>query len=191
VAEQAAWACATAASLLPPLGQRWEHTLGVAERASEFSDLLSLSDLDLLVSAAYLHDIGYAAGPAATGFHPLDGARLLRRVGRERLACLVAHHSGARVEAEERGLLEALERFPEERSLLADALTYCDLTTDAGGAPISVSARLDEIAARYGAHDPVGRAIRRSRGRLVLCAESVERARESVISRSRGRPRAR
>jgi hypothetical protein len=41
-------------------------------------------------------------------------ARFLRAQGQERLACLVAHHSGARLEAEERGLVEELAAFPVE-----------------------------------------------------------------------------
>jgi hypothetical protein len=34
-----------------------------------------------MVMAAWLHDIGYAPELAVTGFHPLDGARFLRRAG--------------------------------------------------------------------------------------------------------------
>jgi hypothetical protein len=183
VAEQVAWARDIAASLLAPLVQRWAHTLGVVERAQGFRPTLSASELDVLVAAAYLHDIGYAPGLVRTGFHPLDGASFLRAHGRERLACLVAHHSGARAEAEERGLLEALERCPEERSLVANALTYCDLRTDAAGAPISVSARLGNIVARYGEHHPVGRAIGRSRQELIERSFVVER---ELRSRCRG-----
>jgi HD superfamily phosphodiesterase len=186
--EQVAWARETAASLLEPLGQRWAHTLGVVDGAHGFSDALSASDFEALVSAAYLHDVGYAPGLVETGFHPLDGALFLRALGFERLACLVAHHSGARAEAEERGLLDELQRFLEERSLVADALTYCDLTTDARGAPISVSARIGDVRARYGARDPVGRAIRRSGDELLGRTDAIERI---LRSRSRGRSRAR
>jgi HD superfamily phosphodiesterase len=174
--------------LLEPLGQRWAHTLGVVERSHGFWDVLSASDFEALVSAAYLHDVGYAPRLVETGFHSLDGALFLRALGLERLAWLVAHHSGARAEAEERGLLAPLERFPEERSLVADALTYCDLTTDAIGAPTSVSARIADIRARYGARDPVGRAIRRSGDELLGRTSTVERL---LRSRSRGRSRAR
>ena len=174
--EQATWARATAAALLASLGVRWMHTLGVVERAHSFAHVLPDAELDVLVAAAYLHDIGYAPALARTGFHPLDGAHFLCHLGRERLARLVAHHSAARVEAQERGLLDQLGAFPEERSAVADALTYCDLTTDADGAPIAVSARLDDIAARYGADDPVGRAIRRSRRELLDRSQGVERS---------------
>jgi HD superfamily phosphodiesterase len=115
--------------------------------ARSFGSVLPAAELEVLMAAAHLHDIGYAPGLARTGLHPLGGARFLRRLGRERLACLVAHHSGARAEAEERGLLDALGQFSEERSPVADALTYCDLTTAADGARIDVSARLAEIVA--------------------------------------------
>jgi putative nucleotidyltransferase with HDIG domain len=52
-----------------------------------------------------LHDIGYAPSLVATGFHPVDGARFLRAQGTpEVVVSLVAHHSGAVFEAEQRGL---------------------------------------------------------------------------------------
>ena len=70
-------------------------------------------DRALLVAAAYLHDIGYAPELEDTGFHPLDGARWLRAHGHERLAGLVAHHSGA-VRGGARGLADALAEFPDE-----------------------------------------------------------------------------
>jgi len=176
VAEQTAWARDTAAALLAPLGLRWAHTLGVAERARTLAGLLPQGDLDVLVAAAYLHDVGYAPALARTGFHPLDGARFLRALGRDRLACLVAHHSGARAEAQERGLLDQLEGFGDERSLVADALAYCDLTTASDGGQIAVSQRLADIAARFSDRDPVGRAIRRSRHELLARVRAVERA---------------
>ena len=94
------------------------------------------------------------------GFHPLDGARWLRAQGQERLACLVAHHSGARFEAEARGLVDALDAFPEERSVVADLLTYCDLTTDSEGRPVTLSARLAGIDSRYACDSDVSRSMR-------------------------------
>ena len=181
--DEVAWARDLAASLLAPLGQRWAHTLGVAQRARAFAHVLSSTELEVLVAAAYVHDVGYAPALARTGFHPVDGAEFLRTLGRERLACLVAHHSGARVEADERGLLEGLEEFTEELSVLGDALTYCDLTTDASGATVSVSARLREIVDRYGRRHPVGRAIERCRDELLDSSRAVE---QMLTSRSRG-----
>jgi hypothetical protein len=52
-----------------------------------------------------------------------------RQQGQERLASLVAHHSGARFEAGERGLVDALAEFEPEDGPLLDALTYADMTT--------------------------------------------------------------
>jgi HD superfamily phosphodiesterase len=121
-ANETSWAHDVAAALLAALGQRWAHTLGVVERAHSFAGALPDSEFDMLLAAAYAHDIGYAPSIARTGFHPLDGAVYLRSLGRERLACLVAHHSGARTEAEERGLATRLDEFVEERSLVADLL---------------------------------------------------------------------
>ncbi|WP_435878530.1 HD domain-containing protein [Streptomyces halstedii] len=59
------------------LPRRWAHTQGVAERATEIGQVLG-KNAGLLVAAATLHDVGYAPQLAATGFHPLDGARFLR-----------------------------------------------------------------------------------------------------------------
>jgi HD superfamily phosphodiesterase len=107
------------------LPQRWAHSQGVAWRATELGDLLG-RDIDVLASAAVLHDVGYAPRLAVTGFHPLDGARFLRDVHRadERLVHLVANHSFALLEAEERGLRTALEaEFPPlSNESLANAL---------------------------------------------------------------------
>ncbi|MEU2875944.1 HD domain-containing protein [Streptomyces sp. NPDC007070] len=95
-------ASALAESLLPRLGNRWPHTQAVAARAQEAVAAVAEADRDLLVAAAWLHDIGYAPELRDTGFHPLDGARYLEALGAS--ARLVAHHSGAVCEAEQRGL---------------------------------------------------------------------------------------
>jgi predicted HD phosphohydrolase len=58
---------------------------------------MSSDEDDVLIAAAYLHNIGYAP-TRADGFHPLDGTVHLRELGVERLAGLVAHHSGAETE---------------------------------------------------------------------------------------------
>jgi HD superfamily phosphodiesterase len=131
----------------------------VAQRANEISTVVTIEDRPTLVAAAYLHDIGYAAELAKTGFHPLDGALWLRAQGLERLASLVAHHSGARFEAASRGYAECLADFSEEQSAVADALTYCDLTTGPNGERTNVASRLNEIEIRYGRESVVGRAI--------------------------------
>jgi hypothetical protein len=138
---------------------------------------VAIDDRPTLVAAAYLHDIGYATELADTGFHPLDGATWLRAQGLERLASLVAYHSGARFEAANRGFAERLAAFSEERSAVSDALTYCDLTTGPNGERITVASRLDEIRTRYGpaslvtqainaAADPLAAAVARTEARM-------------------------
>jgi HD superfamily phosphodiesterase len=128
-----------------------------------------------LIAAAYVHDIGYAPELEDTGFHSLDGARWLRSCGQERLACLVAHHSGARFEAEARGLGEALDAFAEENSVVADLLTYCDLTTDADGRSVTFSARLAAIHRRYARDSEVSRSMRAAAEPLAAVMHRAER----------------
>ena len=63
---------------------------GVAGTAERVAASLALSG-EALVSAAWLHDIGYAPDVVETGFHPLDGARYLAGLGApERVVNLVA-----------------------------------------------------------------------------------------------------
>jgi hypothetical protein len=108
--------------------------VGVVERTRALADVVPPSELDRAGGCRLPERHGYAPALAhTTHFHPLDSARFLRGLGHQRLACLVAHHSYAGVEDEEGELLETLKRFPEERSLVADALAYCDLTIDAAG----------------------------------------------------------
>ena len=167
---QADWAEATARSLLEhPLPRRWAHTQGVAAAARGLAPVLG-ADADLLTAAAWLHDIGYSPAITSTGFHPLDGARHLRDAeGASGTLCrLVAHHSCAVNEAAERGLArELITEFRPARRDLADALTYCDMTTSPDGQRLPVGRRLTEIHARYGPDHLVSRAITRSAPELT------------------------
>ncbi|MEU8891442.1 HD domain-containing protein [Streptomyces sp. NPDC048442] len=173
-----AWAFGLAEDLLAEaLPRRWAHSQGVAERATELAHVLG-TDAELLRAAAVLHDVGYAPSIAATGFHPLDGARHLRVVhgADERLVRLVANHTFALWEAEERGLRGELEaEFPvlEEPSLI-DALVYCDVTTTPDGRPTTSVQRVAEIRGRYGDDSLVGRFIRRAAPELHACVARVE-----------------
>lgn len=155
------WAAEVAERLLEPLGRRWRHVQAVAESARNVAGIFDeRARRDALVAAAYLHDIGYAPELATTGFHPLDGARFVRKSGDLDTACLVAHHTGARNEALLRSLSDELEReFPYDDSLLQRALTYCDLTTGPDGAATDVDSRVAEIVERYGADHVVSRGI--------------------------------
>lgn len=67
--------------LLVELPDRVRHCAGVADRAAELAAAVPPEDRELLVTAAWLHDIGYAEAVVDTGFHPVDGARYLRGRG--------------------------------------------------------------------------------------------------------------
>lgn len=149
------------ASALP---RRWAHVQGVARQAAHTAGRLGYRD-GVLVAAAWLHDIGYAPAVKDTGFHPLDGARYLRRRAVDKqIIRLVAHHSYALLEAAERGLGDPLvSEFPAADPVLADALCHADMTTSPDGERVEAGDRLAEIQARYGPGDPVTRFIDRAR----------------------------
>ncbi|WP_219465677.1 HD domain-containing protein [Nonomuraea rhizosphaerae] len=175
--EQVGWARDLAKKLLErPLPRRWAHSCGVGVRGESLAPILG-RDADLLAAAAWLHDIGYSPELVDTGFHPLDGARYLRDVhgADERLCRLVAHHSYAVFEAEQRGLLDVLEaEFPRERPELLQALTYADMTTSPDGNPLTVSARLEEIPTRYSPEHLVSRSIANATPSIIAAVETVE-----------------
>ena len=154
------WAAEVSAEMLAPLGRRWLHVQAVGARARDISTTLfrSAGEAEMLVAAAYLHDIGYAPELATTGFHPLDGARFVRDSGWPELASLVAQHTGARNEALLRGI-DLLEEFSFEDSMLYRALTFCDLTTGPDGKRTIVDDRVAEIVTRYGRDHVVSRSI--------------------------------
>lgn len=174
--DRRSWARDLARTLLAEqLPRRWAHTRGVGAKAESIAHLAG-EDADLLSCAAWLHDIGYAPALARTGFHPLDGARYLRQLEHveERLCRLVAHHSCAIVEARARGLAgELVAEFAPVDGLLADALTYCDMTTSPYGRPVSVDVRFDEVIARYGDGDPVAESMKEARVRITESARVV------------------
>ncbi|KWW98699.1 Metal dependent phosphohydrolase [Carbonactinospora thermoautotrophica] len=172
----AVWAAELSESLLSSLGDRWRHVQGVARRAVEIADAVPEWDRPVLVAAAWLHDIGYGPAVRCTGFHPLDGARYLESQGVDRrLCCLVAHHSAALVEAEERGLVDELGAFELEDGPVLDALVYADMTTGPQGQRLTFDQRIEEILSRYGEGTVVHRAILRARPVLAGAVERTER----------------
>ncbi|MCE6997306.1 HDIG domain-containing protein [Saccharothrix sp. S26] len=164
-----------AANLLGRTGDRWRHTVAVADRAAELSTTVPTTDRDLLVAAAWLHDIGYAKPTVDTGFHPLDGARHLDRLGwPRRVAALVAHHSGARFVAAVLGLDGPLDTYPREAGPVADALTYADQTVDSRGHRVSIRDRLADMLHRHGPDSPNARAHHVREPHLLAVAQRVE-----------------
>ncbi len=169
------WAAEQAATLLSPLGDRWLHVQGVAEKARSISKAFNGNNVTYLIAAAYLHDIGYAPSLKKTGFHPIDGACYLRSHRKIRLASLVAHHSEAQFEAHLRGLLLELDTFPRQCSSISDALTYCDITTSPTGRAITFQERISDIFNRYGETDIVSQAIHQAIPSLSLAVERTQR----------------
>ena len=159
-----------------PLPRRWAHSEGVVRRADALAPVVG-DDADLLRAAAWLHDVGYSPALVATGFHPLDGARYLRDVehAEPRLCALVAHHSCALIEAEERGMSDVLAAEFPPGDVLTDPLIYCDMTTSPDGDCVTFDQRLAEIVSRYGAGDVVSRAMQRAAPRIRAAIAEVER----------------
>ena len=170
------WAEQLARALLQePLPRRWAHVQGVASRARGLASVLG-ADADLLEAAAWLHDIGYAPGLAVTGLHALDGARYLRDAQHaDAMLCrLVAHHSYAIVEADERGLADVLGlEFEPAPYVLSSVLTCCDMTTSPDGELVPVEKRLAEIHHRYGPGHLVSRSIQRATPMIRRAVEQV------------------
>lgn len=167
-----------AKELLAPLGDRWQHTQGVAARAYELAEAVPDEDRELLIVAAWLHDLGYVPAVVDVGFHPIDGARFLARRGADRRLCaLIAHHSAAAIEAEERGLDAELAEWEREQGPVADALWTADMTTGPHGEPLSFADRLSEIISRYQPESPVARAMTRAR---PLVEGAIERTRHRL-----------
>jgi hypothetical protein len=177
------WAAGCAEELLAPLGDRWAHVQGVVRQAHEIAVILPPEEREVLGAAAYLHDLGYAPALVDTELHALDGARHLRTLGHERLAGLVAYHSGAAGEAELRGLAIELAEFDDEASATSMALTYCDMITGPAGEVVTFEERLAGVEGRYGAEHVVARSLRQARAEVERCIQFVEgRLREVAAS---------
>jgi HD domain len=173
----ASWAEDLAQALLQePLPRRWAHVWGVAARARSLAPVLG-ADADLLQAAAWLHDIGYAPALSLTGLHALDGARHLRDAQHaDAMLCrLVAHHSYAVIELEERGIADILvPEFEPAPYLLSSVLTCCDMTTSPDGELLPAEQRLAEIHHHYGpgrATPMILRAVEQIHGRTARTTE--------------------
>jgi hypothetical protein len=163
-----------AGELLKPLSRRWRHVQGVGVVASLLAQGLSDDEAATLVVSAWLHDVGYAPAIATTWFHPLDGARFLEHEGLPAVVVsLVAYHSGAIYEADERDLSRALSEFTEPPAHLLARLTAADMSTSPDGDPIQARKRIAEILSRYPEGDPVHRAVSSSGPELISTTENV------------------
>lgn len=161
---------------LSDLGDRWAHVQAVGSLAEAL--IVSHHVDEVVASAAWLHDVGYAPTVNRTGFHPVDGATfLLDANAPAELVGLVAHHTGAAYEAEERGLVDALAALPRPSSSNLDLLTFVDLLVGPDGTLTTPDERITEILSRYEIGHPVNRAVTRSQPELLA---SAERARQRL-----------
>lgn len=153
---------------------RRAHSLAVGAKAAGRVELAAAELRGDLMTAATLHDVGYAH--VDTGLHALDGARFLRREGFSPVICrLVLCHTASHVEAEERGIdLAAFEEFTVDADLAQAhrVLWWADLTTGPEGQSVTVETRLAEIQRRYGPENVVTRFIRRAEGELLEAGQS-------------------
>ena len=143
-----------AAALLADDPQRLRHVRTVATVALVVSDVVPPDRLETLLSAAVLHDIGYAPLVRSTGFHPLDGARwLLVRGCPTDVAAAVAHHSEALLQPGAAPFADRYAALPRPDAAVADLLTYADQTTTPDGHRVGVVARVVERWRRTGGGD--------------------------------------
>lgn len=154
---------------------RWAHVQGVAARTQQIAQLIDPAAEHILVSAAWLHDLGHVSTLAHSGFHALDGAEFAAaHTFPATVVELIAHHSGAWSEAIERGMIADLARYPLPPKAFLDILTYADLTIGPAGQPMTARDRLSDILARYPRGDAVHRAIARSAPALIASCDRVK-----------------
>lgn len=174
------------------LPRRFRHTVAVAERAQRLAPrLLAPERAQIVMAAAWLHDIGYAPHLAETGFHPIDGANQVARdavlASCPSLVGLVAHHTGAVFEARERALEVQLEQYPVPDAVELAILSCADLCAGPDGAAVDPADRINEVLARYRSDHPVHRAITQSgpmlvaQSRLILAAADATDAPPQVF----------
>ena len=91
------------------------------------------------------------------------------------LCRLVAHHSCGIVEADERGLADALSvEFEPAPYALSSVLTFCDMTHQPGRRARAGRRRLAEIRERYGPGHVVSRSIQRATPMILGAVEEVQ-----------------
>lgn len=152
--------------VLRDLPARLAHVDAVARRAAAIGPVVVEADVETLVAACWLHDIGYGSDLAGSALHHVRGAAFLKGMGEERLAGLVAYHSAGPEEALLRGIEAELLVYADEASSVSRALTYCDVTTGPYGSVVSLDERVSDVCDRYGAEHVVSRALTRARRRL-------------------------
>jgi hypothetical protein len=146
-------------NFLPSHSPRFQHILGVVRCMK-----LLLPRLDIpnpwkpaLLSACYLHDIGYSPNLRQFQFHPLDGAIFAHEHGFSKpVVAAILFHSCAfeQVQQTRPDLIEVYkinEPLLDKQDLyFIDLVTYCDLHTSSTGQLITFPERVKEVVERYG-----------------------------------------
>ena len=135
----------------------YARTRGVAQQAARLARMTHLprDRRALLLSAAWLHDIGAENGPRVA-------ARSLRAAGHERLSRIVAHRGGGALTASLRGETPLATEFPPPAGADLGLLMLLDValvTTSLSGAPGSPAALVRGIAQVCPPGDPAIRAL--------------------------------
>jgi HD superfamily phosphodiesterase len=133
------------------------HLRGVWHRIASARRLelahLETHRLLTLELAALVHDVGRAIDPADSEPHAFAGARFLDSLGLHDVASLVAHHSGAKLEALDRDMTD-LDVWPDVDRELLLLLNYADRTISSQGESVGLLQRRADIVQRRGADSP-------------------------------------
>ncbi|MFD1721369.1 HD domain-containing protein [Amnibacterium endophyticum] len=130
--------------------QRMAHSAGVAHVVGRTATALALPERDLLVAAAWLHDVGYASPAVRRRVHGVDDAVRAEAAGMPPLVVeLVAHHSCAVLEARRAGVHDVLRRFAPPPAPLMDVLDHADAVVSKQGLPRTSTIRLWEAVHRH------------------------------------------
>lgn len=148
-------------------------TLRVVERAQSFGDVLDRDELNVLLAASYLHDVGYAPDLAEVGSIRSTGpASCARRDTSGSLGSLRTTPRPMRRPrnaASRTSWISSRRRTPSRPS--ADVLRPDD---GPNWREVGVSARLVELGARLGDDDPTVPAVRREATRLAAVVDEME-----------------
>lgn len=160
-----------AATVLAGDPGRLRHVRSAAAVALLVSEAVAPARVDLLLSAAVLHDIGYADGVRDTGFHPLDGADWLAARGAPaELTALVAHHSESAMLPAAQRWVERFRRHGRPDPVVADVVTYADQTAAPDGRRVSPIDRIAERRRRRPPGDAAAAAVERRRTERLVHA---------------------
>jgi hypothetical protein len=176
-----------ARTLLADDQRRLAHVRGAGLVAGMAAGALRLDQPEMVVAAAWLHDIGYAAALARTGFHPVDGALFLAREGwPDQVVFLVAHHSHAAVLAPYYGVQPHMALLEHVHGLADDVITFSDLRVGPNGLGADPRDRVNDMRRRHLDRTFVPDSIREARYRLLLTAAA--RINAAVNRATRARP---